>query len=172
MTTKFAFYLFFVLFAAIALAIEPLPVYTISLTLYDDSSITLDKIHLSTAFKGRDFLSGPYSLRLISVDGGTLYIDRFGFEGTAPPKEWFDENGKQILFPKRLTKPVTDQVAQPINRVTLTVPYFKEANQMQIYDSDGRLALNIDLSIYCEGEGCLRKGSFFSRITRWLGKIF
>ena len=165
-------FLIFVLFSVSVLAKEPLSVYQISLTLNDDGSVVLDNFYLTTAFEGRDFLSGPYSLRLISVDERTLYIDKFDFEGLAPPKEWFDENGRQIVFPKRLTKPAINQLPRPINKVILTVPYFKEAKKMQIYDPDGKLALSIDLSLYCEGDGCLRRGSLFSRFTRWFGRIF
>ncbi len=172
MLMKCYIFLIPVLLLISVLAEEPLSVYRVSLTLNDDGSIVLDNLYLTTAFKGRDFLNGPYTLRLISLDGDSLYIDRFDFEGTAPPREWFDENGKQVVFPKRLTKPTKEIISRPISRVTLSVPYFNKGKEIQIYNPDGELALSIDLSIYCEGEGCLRKGSLFSRFTRWLDKIF
>ncbi|MBI2508253.1 hypothetical protein HYV89_04850 [Candidatus Woesearchaeota archaeon] len=170
--TRIILCLLFVFFAVSVLAKGSLPVYIVSLTLHDDSSIILDKIYLSNVFKERDFLDGPFILRVVSIDGNTLYIDRFDFEGIAPPREWFDENGKQIVFPKKLTKPTKELVSQPISKVILTLPYFKEGKEIQIYNPNGENALNIDLSLYCKGEGCLRKGSLFNRVVRWFGNFF
>lgn len=80
-----------------------------------------------------------------------MYIDQFDFEGIAPPAEWFDEKGRQIIFPRKLTKPALEKIPQPVTKVALTIPYFEEAKEMQIYNSDGKLALKIDLSKFCEG---------------------
>ncbi len=136
---------------------KPIPAYIISLALYDDESITLKGIQLSTSHLGRDFLTGEYTLRLVSSKGETLYIDRFDFEGIAPPPEWFDKYGKQVYVPRKAAKHVLGvQAAKEVNKITLVVPYFKDAKDMLIYNQEGKLILNVDLGLFC-GEGCSAK---------------
>ena len=139
-------------------------VYIVSLTLTEDENIILDDIHLSTSFKERDFLTGPFTLRLVSSDRDTLYIYKFDFiQNTPPLEEWFDDTGKQI---KTSEKPIS-------RKVTLVVPYFEEAKEMHIYNPNGELTLNIDLSKFCRVEGCLIEEDerFFSKLFNWIKSL-
>lgn len=133
-------------------------VYIVSLTLTEDENIILNKIHLSTSFKSRDFLTGPFTLRLTSVNKETLYVDKFDFFVDSPPlEEWF-EDGKQIKTKELRSK-----------WVILTVPYFENAVRMDVYMPNGNLGLNIDLNKFCKVKGCPNEEeSFFSRILNWI----
>ena len=144
--------------------------YMVNLELYSDESVALNKITLISGSRGRDFIEGPYLLRVIDARGNTLHRDKFDFIGEVPPFEWFDEQGKQKYAPRRAAKPSAE--AYVVQRVTLTIPYFEQADALQIYHPDGRLALYYPLKESCLHGGCLsliaalkpvQRKSFFSR---------
>jgi hypothetical protein len=95
-----------------------------------------------------DRLSQPeigYTLKMFSFENEVLYSFKFSINPEklyAPPKEWFDEEGNQIYIPNE-----TISVENETN-IVLVFPYFKNAEKVNIYDSDDSLILSVDVSKY------------------------
>ena len=120
-------------------------IYQIGLRLQENSLI-LDSVVVSNGYPD-DLRLQPkqgYFLELKSFENKTLFSRYFDFPqiAAAPPKEWFDRNGRQIYFPN-----ITGQLA--LKSVLLSIPYFKDGKEIEIYKSNKRV-LTIDVSAFSE----------------------
>lgn len=120
-------------------------IYQIGLEL-QDSSLVLRHIAATDGYPD-DIRVQPkqgYFLALKSFKNETLYSRYFDFPkiAIAPPREWFDENGRQIFVPND-TRPITSKT------LLLSIPYFKEGREIEIYGLNKRV-LTIDVSSFSE----------------------
>ncbi len=85
-----------------------------------------------------------YHLEVISLDGKILYTQKFDFQLEvifSPLPEWFDEKGNQIYIPNESeTRAITDKAA-----VEFILPYFDDAQRIDVYDKNDELKLSIPL---------------------------
>lgn len=84
-----------------------------------------------------------YHLEIISCSGEELYSEGFEFNLELvgePLAEWFDDFGNQIYFPK------TEESGITLSKSTkeLLVPYFNDTLEINIYDANENLILNIN----------------------------
>lgn len=125
-------------------------VYSLTLRKWSDGTLNQEGIRLIEGSApnriGQNDIPKSYTLKVISNDNEVLYSFKFEIDLTrfyAPPKEWFDETGNQIYFPKEQTLTTEeDQV------FVLTAPYFRNAKNIEIYDYNNQLVLTVDVSEY------------------------
>ncbi len=86
-----------------------------------------------------------YTAKIVSFDGEILHETEFSFsispEGT-PLLEWFDDEGNQIIIP---TEPV--EIADETS-FRLVLPYFVNAERIEIYSPENMLLLTIPVARY------------------------
>lgn len=90
-----------------------------------------------------------YTLKVISFNETVLHSFKFEIETTPladAPREIFDEEGNQIAVPN-----ATGSVSATTD-VVLVVPYYKNAKDIRIYDTNDQLVLTIDVSGFSERE--------------------
>jgi len=114
---------------------------------YDSGTITQKEVKLIESIGELDKKSsiGDYKLRVYSFDGQVLYETNFDLDldiFDTPPKEWFDDEGNQIIIPTE-----TDVGSATVEETTkvLFVPYSIDAKEIRI-EKDGRIELVIDVS--------------------------
>ncbi|QQR92921.1 MAG: hypothetical protein IPJ89_01595 [Candidatus Iainarchaeum archaeon] len=89
--------------------------------------------------------SGQYRLVVNNNNGNVLYDVNFvlpGIANASPSKDWFDANGQQIYFPD-----IPADLNIDVN-VTMLIPYFMDANTIQIFDNNSLPKLTVDLSVF------------------------
>jgi hypothetical protein len=144
---------FLLLQTGIALAATDV-VYSIQIK-YSSGQLSLDKVGLveGTAPDRTVQPEDGYLVKVVTSTNQVLYSFKFNIpitvSGGAPPKEWFNETtGEQIIFP-------TNETVPQITKTTfnLIVPYFSNANSVDIYDPTGKLALSVDVSKFVSPSG-------------------
>ena len=133
------------LFASNADAQQMQKIYQVGLEL-QDNLLVLRHISLADGYPD-DIRVQPqqgYFLALKSFKNETLYSRYFDFPkiAAAPPKEWFDEKGRQIFVPNK-TQPIISKT------MLLSIPYFKEGREIEVYKS-GKRVLTVDVSPFSE----------------------
>jgi len=119
---------------------------------YEGGAFTLREVQLVLApAEIRPQSDGRFELALHSFSGAGLYATHFNVATDvvgAPRAEWFDESGKQVVFPQ--------EGAATLSRVAVAVaaPYFPEA-QRAVVSEDGRELLAIPLEQFatCNANG-------------------
>jgi hypothetical protein len=132
-------------------AVPTQKVYILTLK-YSDGAVSKEGLYVTKGFYNPSKEEGDWLLEVISFGGEVLYSQKFGFHLEryyAPSTDWFDEDGKQIYIPseeesvERLSESVTD----------LAIPYFENAEKMNIYDKNKAKVLEIDISVFSESCG-------------------
>ncbi len=139
------------LFTNIVYALERERVYQITLK-YDKGTITKENLIVTMGFPEhrKIHLEDDYRLEAISFDNKILYTTYFNFPleiFAEPLAEWFDEEGNQIYFP---TEEESGHIILDEATQLLVIPYFKDGKQINIYDKDDSLVLEIDISYLAE----------------------
>ncbi|HLD06981.1 MAG TPA: hypothetical protein VJC16_05635 [Candidatus Nanoarchaeia archaeon] len=144
-------------------AVEKERVYQIMLK-YDKGAITQEDVIVTMGFPQQRKLSLPddYRLEVVSFSDKMVYTARFSFPleiVSEPDPSWFDEQGNQIYFPNAAEAGhiLLDEAEQLV-----IAPYFKDGEQVNVYDKNNELALEIDISHFAEcrmqGYGCEKRG--------------
>lgn len=114
---------------------------------YDKGDITLQEMRLIEG-NSPDRLNQPgkgYTAKVFSFGKKELYSFKFSIElqplNSLDPS-WFDDQGNQIIFPKDEIKPLTEL------EFVLNLPYYNNAEKVEIFDMDENLILTIDVSKY------------------------
>lgn len=84
-----------------------------------------------------------YRLEILSCSGEELYSEGFDFNLELigePLADWFDSSGNQIYFPQ----PGESGITLSKSTKELLVPYFNDTLEINIYDADANLILNIN----------------------------
>ncbi len=121
----------------------------VSVTLeYNRGTVTIKDTNLiqSSEYIDKSKDTGNYTLKVYSYNGTALYETKFDFDLnilSAPPKEWFDNEGNQIYFPNE-TQPSKTGLDRA--SVVLFVPYFKTMKVLKIYDKNNNEILTSDVS--------------------------
>ena len=128
-----------------------------------NGSLSLDSLGLIKTNGFPDDIPGSdkdYTAKIISFGRDVLYkinfsiasSDNFLYSSSDP--SWFDEQGNQIYIP---TVNESDEMSVLILPTILTIPYFPNAEKIEIYSPEEELILTIDVSRYatCKtDEGC------------------
>src|SRR3989344_4507552 len=127
---------------------------------YDRGAIALSSLDLVETESSLDIAQndGQYLARMLSFSGVVLYEKRFDLPleyFNTPPREWFDEDGNQIVVPEGSEN---GERSLEISSVIIFVPYFRNAKVIEVLKEESVL-LTIDLSAYarcnengvCEG---------------------
>ncbi|MFH0973973.1 MAG: hypothetical protein V1817_04280 [Candidatus Micrarchaeota archaeon] len=124
----FLLYAFLILASSLAYATS----YNLVLKL-ENGSVTLGELGLVEANSSVE-TQGEYVATLISFKGAVLFEKHFDFGLVlhAPPREWFDENGTQIVNKSNQT------ISQPFFAQIL-IPYFVNGKSIDIYRNSTKL---------------------------------
>lgn len=112
---------------------------------YDKGTLSAESVRL-TEGPAPDRLVQPeegYTLKVLSFKGEVLHSFKFAIELTPQYEslsEWFDEEGNQISV-SNATLPSVETTT-----FAISAPYFRNAKSIDIYDTNGNLALSIDLT--------------------------
>ena len=121
---------------------------------YDNGNLTLGSLNFIEGGQTPNvFISDvKYKAKIISFTEEILYQTNFSFEIApifAALPEWFDEEGNQIIIPNE-----TGIITLNETSFDLVLPYFPNAEKIEVYSPENELALTIDVSEYalCETE--------------------
>ncbi|MFH1325444.1 MAG: hypothetical protein ABIH49_01580 [archaeon] len=132
-------------------------VYVVSLN-SNQSVLSFDDVALSKGGLPNPE-EGDYTSRIISSSGNNLYEMKFPVPGSvfvygSPPNpDWFDDSGNQIYIPSVEESGSYELTSFP---VILVLPYYPNAEKIEIYSPENELLLEVDVSRFalCSGEDC------------------
>jgi hypothetical protein len=118
---------------------------------YSDNSFSIEDAFLDYGYASKEIADSKYILRTLDSNKNILEELYFSIESPSfsPPREWFDEEGNQIVIP--------DVVEEEIDKIeTFYLPYSIEARYVAIYDMTNNILYEVDfyefLNISC-GDG-------------------
>jgi len=158
----FLIVIFFVIFSVPIFA-QTEQVYSLSLNYLKGEISVKDISVVQSVFIEPKTIKDDYRLEIISFAGEILYEQTFGFALEIlfePPREWFDDKGRQIYFPSE------NETRQQLEESSLDIilPYFPDAKSINIYNNDYALLMRIDVtrfSITCGNNICEPSESYF-----------
>jgi hypothetical protein len=149
---KIAIILVMGLLLALTVQAQQEKLFSVTFTLVDNQLVVEDVEIVYGVFVEPKSVSEDYRLELLSFEEKVLYETKFGIstiEYFEPLPEWFDEEGNQIYIPSE--DEVRRQIENPSTAFLL--PYFPDVKFLRVYDSEGVLLLEEDISFFADSCG-------------------